>query len=130
MRCGVYLLRWGFEYQNRPSKMGLWSRSTRNPSDMASFQPTDGLVTAFIEIKDQVSRQIRRVAEVPGPDYCLFKWVAELQGALTPAGVHKLVGLTLVSRTHEATVFAKDGSLFLKTRTEEDKNFHYEAYGR
>ena len=111
----------------------MWSKSTNNPSDMASFQPKDGLVRAAIEAKDVSTREVKTIVECDGWDFVNFQWDAEFRtqmGAVNGMGVHTLVGLKMVTRDYWISVNQFTGKVRTIKRTEEDKNYHYATFGR
>jgi hypothetical protein len=110
----MYMLRWRFEYKNRPAKYGIWGTATGNPVDSAYCQPTDGLVMAMIEGKNITTREIHQLAGCEGSVFRGFQWVAEASLAMAVgAGAHtprtRLSGLKLLTASHVVTVMA-DGS--------------------
>jgi len=124
-----YDLRWKLQYRDgTKEKIGYWTRPGIAISEMASFQKTDGLARAFVEVKDKETGIIRTPIHCAGHDFCLFKWVQ-----LAKLGIGKVsgdvVGLTLVTREVEATFYI-DGRLKTDLRKKEDKEFHYEGYGQ
>lgn len=130
-----YLLRWRFDFGNgRPEKYGQWSRPATRNEDMAAFVNKDGIVRAAIEGKDIETREVRVLAECDGWDFVNFQWMAEARmgfGAAAPGplAAHRLVGLKLVTREVELQV-NEAGDVHVAARSEEDKKFHYEGFGR
>lgn len=128
-------LRWRFEFANKINRCGMWSKSSNNPSEMAAFVNKDGLLLAAIEAKNFYTQEQFIIAECQGQDFVNFKWNAERHQILSAPGLysfanwHQLVGLTLVTREVELAVYF-DGSSHIEHRTEEDKNFHYEGFGK
>lgn len=126
----LYLLRWRFDFADRPSRMGMWSQSGTRDEDKASFVNTTGLVRASIEGKDVVTRAVKVLAECDGHDYVVFKWNAAFisHGNFT-TGQHVLTGLKLVTRDFELDVFPS-GDVKISARLEDEKNFNYAAFGK
>jgi hypothetical protein len=128
-------LRWRFEFANKPTRAGMWSQPAKMQSDMAAFVNKDGLISASIEAKNFYTQEQFIIAECSGQDFVNFKWVAERHQVVAGPGLysfanwHNLVGLSLVTRDVELTVYF-DGNNLILNRTEEDKNFHYECFGR
>jgi len=127
-----YDVRWRLDYRDgTKTKLGFWTREADNLKDMATFKRTDGLAKAFIEVKDKETGVIATPVHCAGHDFCLFKWrkVARI-GLGTKGKVSgEIVALVLVTRTMEATFYV-DGTLRTDIRTDEEKKFHYEGYGR
>lgn len=130
-----YDLRWVFEFANKPTKYGQWSRPATNQQDMAAFVNKDGLIRAYIQAKNFYTRELHVVAECVGHEFVNFKWDAERHslhagtGLYSFAHYHNLVGLRLVCRDVEVAV-SFNGETKVEHRTEEDKQFHYEGFGR
>jgi len=125
----MYLLRWRFDYLDRPTKYGQWSRAATLETDMAYFQNKEGLVRASVEGKDILTREIKTLAECDGWDYVNFQWMAELRMRSDGYGTSQHVGLKLVTRDFWIEVYAR-GNVLRVPRTEEDKNYHYATFGR
>lgn len=131
-------IRWRFEYHDgTAAKYGFWTKDSdqRNVKEMASFQKREGLSRVLIERKCKETKRIDTPVHCIGQDYCLFKWVrvarfgfGSIQG--TKKLSSQLVGLTLVTREFEATVLVDGSPVQIEPRSENDKNFHYEGYGR
>lgn len=121
-------LRWRFEYTDKPAKVGVWNYIGEDESLQAWRQPKEGLLFAVIEAKDH-NQIIHRVFECAGQDFCNFQWEMEARFSIKGAvGEHKLVGLTLVSRTERATIF-KNAACVIERRQENDLDNHY-LYGK
>ncbi|CAB4170002.1 hypothetical protein UFOVP901_26 [uncultured Caudovirales phage] len=126
----LYLLRWRFDFADRPSRIGMWSQSGTRDEDKASFVNTTGLVRASIEGKDVVTREVKALAECDGHDYVVFKWnAAFISTGSFAAGQHVLTGLKLVTRDLELDVFPS-GDVKISARLEDEKNFNYAAFGK
>ncbi len=126
----LYLLRWRFDFADRPSKMGMWSQSGTRDEDKASFVNTTGLVRASIEGKDIATREVKVLAECDGHDYVVFKWnAAFISTGSFATGQHVLTGLKLVTRDFELDVFPS-GDVKILARAEDEKTIHYAAFGR
>lgn len=130
-----YLLRWRYDFLSHKPKYGQWDREANLMTDMACFNLKEGLIRASVEGKDIKTREIVTLAEVDGHDFCLFQWMAVASGgsAFNLKGTHELVkknvGLKLVSRDYFIEVY-KTGLVQKLARPDEDKKFHYAAYGR
>lgn len=130
-----YLLRWRYDFTAHNPKYGQWDREASLMTDMACYNLKSGLLRASIEGKDIVTREIVTLAEVDGHDFCLFQWMAIASGgsAFNLKGSHEMVkkniGLKLVARDFFYEVY-KTGLVQKLVRPEEDKKFHYAAYGR
>ena len=122
-----YRLRWRFDFHNKPTKIGQWCRPADRQSDMACFQNGEGLVRASIEAQDVHTQEINTIAECDGHDFCNFQWVSAAWGFM--ASRVKIVGISLITRDVRCTVYV-DGKTVVEDRTEDDKNFHFETYGR
>ncbi len=129
----IWLLRWRFDYSDdKPARYGLWSRSSRNPIDMAAFVNKENLRRASIEAKNFVNRDdVRILAECDGWDFVNFQWMAEARVSSADSRVtgHRLIGLKLVTRDWFFLVF-RDGTMQKVPRPEDDKKFHYAGFGR
>ena len=125
-----YLLRWRFDYLDRPTKYGQWSRPATLVSDMAYAQHKEGIVRASVEGKDVETREVRILAECDGWDFVNFQWMAEFRAGSDGYGSHRHVGLKLVTRENWIEVYVRGGIVKVVPRTEEDKNFQYAIFGR
>ncbi len=128
-------LRWRFDFAQKKTKAGMWSKPAISQADMAAFVNKEGLVRACIEAKNFYTQEQFVIAECDGQDFVNFKWCAERHQVVSGTGLysfanwHNLVGLMLVTRDVEVTIYF-DGSSQVVNRTEEDKKFHYESFGR
>jgi hypothetical protein len=122
-----YLVRWRFEFSNRSSRYGQWSRPATHEKDMAAFRLAEGLVLAAIEIQDVQTQEITTAVACDGWDYVNFKWIGAAYGYA--GGFQKIVGMTLVTRDWEYSVMT-DGQVFKGERTPQDKTFHYATFGK
>lgn len=124
LRC----LRWRFEYVNKPARVGAWDDSAPEETAKAYRQSRDGLLFAVIEAKNH-NGIVYRVFECAGEDFCNFQWeVAAQLNTNGQPGRHRLIGLTLVSRTHRASVFHR-GLTSVEQRDKDDFDNHY-SYGK
>jgi len=124
-----YLLRCCFDYVSRPTWKSQWNNTDGGECNKAWFNNKSGVVNAYVEGKDVITKEIIRMIEVTGDKFCNFEWVAltvaPLQGSITIAGEN--VGLTIVTPDHRVTVFC-DGALDIKDR--DDKDFNFATYGK
>jgi hypothetical protein len=128
----LYDIRWVFEYRDgTEKKIGFWTRDSQDIKTMAAFKRKEGLAKAYIERKDKRNGIIQIPVYCNGQDFCLFKWVriVKLSNLKNQASPGQLVGLTLVSRDLEATVYV-DGKIEINQRKEDEKKIHYECFGR
>lgn len=124
----VRCLRWRFDYSNKLSKVGAWDDSAPEESAKAYKQSRDGLLFAAIEAKD-FNGIIHRVFECSAADFCNFQWEIAAQLNINgQPGRHRLIGLTLVSRTKRATLFHR-GITSVEQRDSDDLDTHYH-YGK
>lgn len=95
------------------------------------MQSKENLSRAAIEGKCCRTFQIVTLAECPGVDFCNFEWMAEFRARMgdVNAGYCRNVGLTLVDRDNRTKV-GFNGEIKTEIRSEQDKNFHYEGYGK
>lgn len=113
----------------------MWSRSSNKTEEMAAFVNKDGLILASIEAKNYYTQEQFIIAECNGQDFVNFKWIAERHSVTGGTGLysfsnwHQLVGLKLVTRDFDLNVHF-DGTNQIEQRTEEDKKFHYEGFGK
>ena len=126
-----YDLRWKFVYHDGTADcFGFWTREANKLEEMAAFKKQTNIERAFVELKDKRTGITTTPVHCVGADFCLFKWVKIARLGFTGGkSFSELVGLTLVSRDYEATVFV-DGKIAIKKRSEEDKTFHYEGFGK
>ena len=126
----MYLLRWRFDFSDKPAKYGMWSQTATRDEDKASFVNTTGLVRASVEGKDITTREVKVLAECDGHDYVLFKWnAAFISHGSFSAGRQVLTGLKLMTRDLELDVFPS-GEVKVEARPQEDLNYHYAAFGK
>lgn len=129
MAC--YRLRWRFEYADgKPPRVGHWSRSSKDPDEMAAFVSKENLAFALIEGEDMTTWEVKTLASCYGPDFCNFEWIA---GAAYGLGsgytFHELIGLKIRGRDKTTSVYY-DGSVFEADRSEADKQLHLAGYGK
>lgn len=121
-------IRWKFEYINAATRIGAWDDSAPEESAKAYRQPRDAMLYAIVEAKDHYG-VIHRVFQCDGQDFCNFQWeVAAQLNIKGQPGRHRLIGLSLVSRTHRATLFHK-GFTSVEQRAIDDLDHHH-FYGK
>ena len=129
-----YDLRWRFDFCDGRIKYGKWSSPGETNAVKACYNNGEGLLRACIEGKNVFDpSDVRPLVDCDGHSFVNFKWNAaafvpgNFKGTVQPRTV--LFGLKLVTRDHEIDVFAT-GEVQAKTRSEEDKKFHYATFGR
>jgi hypothetical protein len=125
----VFDLRFRLDYfDGKKPVVGFWTRESDKIEEMACFKSTNGLSRAFVEMKDKNTGKVSTSVHCAGEDFCLFKW-----GRVAKIGKGKasgqLVSLALVTREFETVCFV-DGNIKIKKRTENEKVFHYEGFGK
>jgi hypothetical protein len=119
-------LRWRFEYAQKPSKYGIWDYTGQDEENAAWRLSREGLLYAIIEGKSPEGIIIP-VIECPSSEFCNFQW--EMEATLGGKSIsHKVIGLSLVSRSHKYTVFS-NGQVDVKERNTSDSDNNYE-YGK
>jgi len=68
-----WLFRWGFDFHSKPTRKGLWNSPSNNPQDMASFVNKDGLVLAYVEGKNFLTKEIKVFFDMAGQDFINFE---------------------------------------------------------
>ena len=128
-------LRWRFEYNDGTKpKYGIWTYASDNPKEMASFQKRENLARAIIETKCRRTGEIKTPVHCSGQDFALFKWVAgvrkgfNIQSNETNTLSPDIIGLMLVTRDIQATVYIDGREPKIEPRSEQDKNFNYKGY--
>lgn len=129
-----YLLRWRFEWADRPAKFGMWSHPGKQ-DDLATkawCSNKEGLLWAIIEAKDFLTRETKTIVRCPGQDFRNFQWIAlavapslNFKGAVTPMTM--VGGLTMLTRTEDIQVF-DSGKLVRAPSTTQNLNFA--TYGK
>ena len=121
-------LRWKFEYTDKQTRIGGWDYTGDDPLLQAWRQPKEGILFAVLEAKD-TNQVIHRVFECSGQDFCNFQWEMEASFSMKgKVGQHRQIGLTLVSRTHRATIY-RNGACQINERQADDLDNHY-LYGK
>lgn len=133
----MYLVRWRFEWNDRPAKYGMWS-NPGDPKDLTTkawCNNHEGLKLAGIEIKNMQTREIKLAVYCDGHDFVNFQWVNlaktdlfGIKGNVTP--FTHLVGLTLITRNHRFTVYHDSDKILLEDRTEDDKRINFATFGK
>jgi hypothetical protein len=134
----LFDIRWRLDYGNGlASKFGSWTRPDTSLDSMVAFKRTEGLSRAFIEVKDKTTGKVFRPVHCAGSDFVMFKWQCIAPMAMSinsPIKEQKIVGqvigLILVTREYEASVFVDGQKPIIKKRTETDKKFHYAGFGK
>jgi len=105
-----FLLRWRFEWPDKPVKYGMWSHSGTQ-EDLATkawCNNGPGLAFAVVEAKNYLTREIKPVVVCPGQDFRNFQWIALanvpgfVKGKMIP--VTRVGGIILQTRDEEITV--------------------------
>jgi hypothetical protein len=128
-----YLLRWRYEWADRPTKFGMWSNqgSQDDLSTKAWCHNHEGLVSAIIEAKNIETREVKPVVRVPGQDFRNFQWLAVASVPMSVAGgklqpMSQVVGLKIQTRDEEVSVY-DDGTLHRAPF--EAHNINFATYG-
>lgn len=110
----MFLLRWRYEWPDRPAKFGMWNQPGDLPVNQAWAQNKDGLAYAVIESKNIKTREIADVVRCPGHDFLNFQWIAAASvsgaglvrggfGSVVPRT--KLVGIKMITRDESLAVY-------------------------
>jgi len=127
-----YLLRWRFDYtDSKVSKFGGWSRSGETKELQAWCTSKTNLLRACIEGKNIATREIKTFAECDGQNFVNFSWFAGAVGSPFMKGnttlKSQILGLTLTTRNHSATVQV-DGGVRVKPLNEEEKKVNLAGF--
>lgn len=122
-----FRLRWRFNYADKHSRYGVWSRPAERPEDMAAFNNRGAIVSATIESQDVTNDSVRVVAECSGSDFVNFEWIATATGFDTSTS--QIVGLTLVTSNERCSVYV-DGSAAIHKRSEDEKRLNLATFGK
>lgn len=133
----IFDLRWRLEYNDgTPAKYGPWTRDAYRQEEMATFQKRENLARALVEMKDKRNGYSQTAVHCSGQDFVNFKWV---RGGSYPYGksggrpvilYSQIIGMVLVTRELEATVYVDGREPEIKFRSDEDKNYHYAGFGK
>lgn len=115
-----FLLRWRFEWPNRPAKFGMWSHSgdVKDLATKAWCNNGENLAFAIVEAKNFVTREIKPVLICEGHNFRNFQWVANAfpsgRFSIGPKGIDfkiqngtpmtRISGIKIVTRTEELMV--------------------------
>lgn len=126
-----YLLRWRFDFLDGKVKCGMWSTPATNMVDMAFYNNRGGIVRAAIEGKHIHNRNTVVLCECDGHEFVKFDWIGAARYSFKDGKTanHPSIGLAMKTRDHIVEVYGT-GEAVLKERSEADKKFHYESYGR
>ena len=120
-----YLLRWCFEYHDHKTvKYGMWSHPGEFDTEKAWCQSKENLVRGTIEGKNFITREVSVLAEMSGPDFVNFQWIAAGVQRGRPTGAilpWRIIGLMLIGRKTKIKIY--------DTGTIEKEN-HNIDYGR
>lgn len=119
-------LRWRFHYANDRAPAACAWDSAREGE--ASFTTKDQLRCAAIETMDHMGH-MRRIAECDGHDFINFEWIAQERRGLDGARRTCLVGIKMRTRDMVTDVY-KDGEIFARPMSTDDKKIHYAGFGR
>ncbi len=134
----IFDIRWRLDYNDGTNpKWGPWTRPVNDIKEMVAFKRTDNLARAFIEVRDKRSFKTSTPVHCAGHDFVMFKWeyLARMGAALNSNIIeHKPIiqvcGLKLITREFETIVRVDGSPIQIKQRTEKDKAFHYEGFGK
>lgn len=126
-----FLIRWVFDYSDKPTRRGIWSTTTKNPVDQA-WNKTTGASRMRIETKDMYTKEVKTVVDCPAKDFRSFRWMAiarvpSFAGNVQP--IHQLVGLEMWTDEKRIQVF-DTGDIKLSELSEENKNLQLVSYGK
>ncbi len=123
-----WMLRWGFEFVNRPTKVGGWLPASRI-EDMASSVNKDGLLWAYIEGKHWTHRDQSRIfVRVAGQDFINFEHLAVLIQQGNGRSINHVYGMRIQTRNEAISCF-EDGSI-TNDRKERGSDFVYPEWTR
>jgi hypothetical protein len=120
------LLRWRYDYADKPTKFGQWCVAGETPKDMALYN-NKGIIRAAIEAKDMVSRVVSTVAEADSANFRVFRWLAVaripmgLRGEFTPTT--NIVGLSMWTMDDCIECYI-DGTIKTRPLTNDEKKLH------
>lgn len=109
-----FLLRWRFEWSDRPPKYGMWSQAgSQDDLETKAWRSNkSNLLYAIIEAKDRISREIKPIVIVEGHRFMNFQWLAEAVIPMRLGGqLKKLIpwtkmrGIKVLTPAEEITVF-------------------------
>lgn len=126
----MFLLRWRFDFSDtKPSRFGDWGIAhSHDPSKMAAYVNKENLTRACVEALNPWTQEILPLVQCDGHEFVNFKWMAEVRA--NDCGIkHTLVGMMLVTRLQQISVL-NTGEILVDERTDEDKLYHYEGFGR
>lgn len=124
-----YLLRWRFEFKDKPAVFGMWNSNAITAWDKNG----EGLSKVLIECKSTVTKETRVVAECEGHEYRNLQWVAtavvpsSFSGTITP--LSKCTGLKILTTDEEVAILTT-GVCSRRKLTESEKGIHFATYGR
>lgn len=124
-----YLLRWRFEFKDKPAVFGMWNSNAITAWDKNG----EGLSKVLIECKSTVTKETRVVAECEGHEYRNLQWVAtaavpsSFSGTVTP--LSKCTGLKILTTDEEVAILTT-GVCSRRKLTEAEKGIHFATYGR
>ena len=134
----IFDVRWRLEYNDGTApKWGPWTRPETDFRQMVAFKRTDNLARAFIETRDKRDRKYATPVHCAGWDFVMFKWeyIAHIGAAInapikTQKCPYQVIGLILITRDFETIVRVDGSPPVIRIRTEADKKFHYEGFGK
>jgi hypothetical protein len=100
----LYLLRYRFEYQKRPDRVGMWDRPATDVKQMAYSANRSDLMSVVIEGKNVVTREIKQLYNCDGQDYVNMQWLAQYRQSMSGSS-QDVIGLCMITRYVKVEVF-------------------------
>lgn len=100
----LYLLRYKFEYQKRPDRVGMWDRPATDVKQMAYSANKSDLMSVVIEGKNVITREIKELYRIDGADYVNTQWLAQYRQNINGSD-QAVIGLSIITRYHKVEVF-------------------------
>jgi hypothetical protein len=127
-------LRWRFDFVNKPSKVGYWSRPGDQHGGHAWSVDKTGLLRAAIEAEDTRTWKELVAAECDGHDFINFEWIGGTTAPMAPLRPvtlePQIIGMRLHTREKVFSVMMFSTQVHVRDRTEEEKRAHLAGFGR
>lgn len=131
----LYLrVRWRFDFLEKPTRYGYWSRPGDSSGGHAWSVDKAGLLRACIEVEDKRTWKVYAAAECDGHDFVNFEWVVGTRAPLDPvrpvALEPQVVGMKIHTRENVATVLMDGSKVVVRPRTDDEKAMKLAGFGR
>lgn len=129
----LYDLRYRFEYSDgKPTILGKWNDTNKHAKKAAWAVNRNGLSRVMVEARNIETGEIKVVVDCPANDYRFLQWRAVRSinpMQLSQQTLTRNIGMVLWTSAKKIYIY-NWGKVEIEELNEDDKRYHFAAYGR